>query len=126
LSEARIGEALCATSYGPSGKIASLHLGFPDRDLGPEETRAIQLAGLILTERLIELGDLPDPPPFHLTAREQDSLRLVAEGKTDWEVSVILGISESTARFHIDNARRKLGAVSRSQAVAKLIYRHLA
>lgn len=126
LSEAKIGEALCATSYGPAGKIASLHLGFPDRHLRPDECDAIQMAGLILTEKLMELVDLPEQDGAHLTQREQDSLRLVAEGKTDWEISVILGISESTARFHIDNARRKLGAVSRSQAVAKLIYRHLA
>jgi len=45
----------------------------------------------------------------------------VAEGKSDWEISVILGISETTARFHVDNARQKLGAVSRAHAVARLV-----
>ena len=52
-------------------------------------------------------------------------MALVAEGKTDWEISVILGVSEATARFHVDNARRKLDAVSRAQAVAKMIDRRL-
>ncbi|RWD54623.1 MAG: LuxR family transcriptional regulator, partial [Mesorhizobium sp.] len=58
-------------------------------------------------------------------ARERDSLALVAEGKTDWEISVILGIAEATVRFHVDNARRKLGAVNRAQAVARLVNQRL-
>lgn len=122
LSEARIASTLCSTSYGSSGKIASLHLGFATRDKDPSQTRALQMAGLLLTERLIELAEVDPPPPVQLTRRELDSLRLVAEGKTDWDVARILGISESTARFHIDNARRKLDAVSRAQAVAKIAH----
>ena len=56
-----------------------------------------------------------------LTARERDALSWVAEGKSDWEISVILGLSETTVRFHVDNARKKLGAVNRAQAVARLL-----
>lgn len=124
LGEAGIAEALCATSYGAGGMIASLHLGFPDRDLDPEESLAVQLAGLVLTERLIGFANCP-PDRQPLTRRERDALALVAEGKTDWEISVILGVSEATARFHVDNARRKLGAVSRAQAVARMAARRL-
>ncbi|MBA3897322.1 MAG: hypothetical protein H0X36_09375 [Sphingomonadaceae bacterium] len=36
-------------------------------------------------------------------------------------MATILGISEATARFHVDNARKKLGAVNRAHAVAKLL-----
>ncbi len=126
LGEAKISETLCCSSYGSSGKIASLHIGFPSRQLEPNHSRAIQMVGLLLTERLMELSEPPEVDVVHLTQRELDGLRLVAEGKTDWDVSVALGISESTARFHIDNGRRKLGAISRSHAVAKLIYRGLA
>lgn len=126
LGEARIGEALCATSYGAEGKIASLHLGFPDLGLGEEESRAAQLAGLVLTERLMDLAQLPPASEeVRLTGRERDSLALVADGKTDWEISVILAVSEATARFHVDNGRRKLGAVNRAQAVARLATRRL-
>ena len=125
LSEAGIGEALCATSYGARGAIASLHLGFPQAEFAPEEALALQLAGLVLTERLLGWG-LPEPDPEpRLTRRERDSIALVAEGKTDWEIAVILGVSEATARFHVDNARRKLGAVNRAQAVARLIHQRL-
>jgi DNA-binding CsgD family transcriptional regulator len=125
LGEAKIGEALCATSYGANGMIASLHLGFADRDLGAEESLVIQMAGLVLTERLMSLAAPAAAPQPNLTPRERDSLALVADGKTDWEISVILGVSEATARFHVDNGRRKLGAVTRAQAVARLVNQRL-
>jgi DNA-binding CsgD family transcriptional regulator len=124
-SDGGIAEGLCATSYGPAGAIASLHLGIGDPDIPAEEGRAIQMAGLMLTERLLDFADLPGAPAVRLTPRERDALGLVADGKTDWEVSVILGISEATARFHVDNARAKLGAVNRAQAVAKLVHQRL-
>ena len=56
-----------------------------------------------------------------LTGRERDALSWVAEGKSDWEIGVILSLSETTVRFHVDNARRKLKAVNRAQAVARLL-----
>ncbi len=125
LKEADVHDALCATSYGAGGLIASLHLGFSRRVFATEEAFAIQMAGLVLTERLMRLVEPPPSAPKPLTRRELDSLAFVAEGKTDWEISVILGISEATARFHVDNARRKLGAVNRAQAVACMIDQRL-
>lgn len=121
MSEARIADAQCATSYGADGKIASLHLGFDHREIEARDAAVIQTAGMVLTERLMSLCEPPAEAPVQLTDRERDSLALVAEGKTDWEISVILGISEATARFHVDNGRRKLGAVTRAHAVARLV-----
>ena len=79
------------------------------------------MGGLVLTERLLALANVAASPAVRLTDRERDSMALVAEGKTDWEISVILRVSEGTARFHVDNARRKVGATNRAQAVARLI-----
>lgn len=124
MSEADIGDALCATSYGPDRAIASLHLGFAQRDFGAEEARDIQLAGLFLTEWLMEFAAPAADAPA-LTERERDCLAFVADGRTDWEIAALLGISESTTRFHLNNARRKLGAVNRAQAVARLAARGL-
>jgi LuxR family quorum-sensing system transcriptional regulator CciR len=53
----------------------------------------------------------------HLSPRELQCLRLVANGKTDWEISVILGISRETARQYVKRARSAYDAVSRSQLV---------
>lgn len=120
MSEAGIADAVCATSYGRHRTIASLHLGFRDPDLAPGDTLAIQLAGLMLTERLMTFAAPPEADEIKLTDRERDSLAWVAEGKSDWEISKILGVAESTVRFHVDNGRKKLGAVNRAQAVARL------
>lgn len=121
MGEAGIADAVCATSYGRDRTIASLHLGFREPDLAPDDALAIQLAGLMLTERLMSFAAPPSPEEeVRLTDRERDALAWVAEGKSDWEISVILGLSETTVRFHVDNGRKKLGAVNRAQAVARL------
>ena len=54
----------------------------------------------------------------NLTPREKEVLKWIKEGKTSWDISVILGISERTVNFHINNIKHKLDAVSRVQAVA--------
>ncbi len=53
-----------------------------------------------------------------LTAREKEVLNWLKQGKSSWDISVILGISESTANYHVYNIMRKLDASNRSQAVA--------
>jgi DNA-binding CsgD family transcriptional regulator len=55
--------------------------------------------------------------PVRLTRREIQCLKWAAAGKTDAEVGEIVAISLPTVRFHITNAARKLGVVTRSQAV---------
>ncbi|MFK8082152.1 MAG: substrate-binding domain-containing protein [Granulosicoccus sp.] len=57
-----------------------------------------------------------------LTQRETECLTWTARGKTSWEISVILGFSESTATFHLRNAGAKLKASNRANAVAIAIH----
>lgn len=56
-----------------------------------------------------------------LSPREKEILLWMKEGKTSWEISTILGIAERTVNFHVSNARKKLNASNRSQAIAKAI-----
>lgn len=53
-----------------------------------------------------------------LSAREMEVLNWLKQGKSSWDMSVILGISESTVNFHVYNIMRKLDALNRPQAVA--------
>jgi DNA-binding CsgD family transcriptional regulator len=64
----------------------------------------------------IDKHDLPK-----LTRRELDVLSWTSQGKTAWEVSVILAMSEKTVNFHLGNAMRKLGVSSKHQAVLKCV-----
>lgn len=60
-----------------------------------------------------------------LTPRELEVLLWTAEGKTAWEVGMVLGISERTAAIHANNATHKLGCVSKHQAALKALRRGL-
>jgi LuxR family quorum-sensing system transcriptional regulator CciR len=52
-----------------------------------------------------------------LSPREVQCLRLVARGKTDWEIARILGLSTHTAHQYVKRARAAYDAVSRTQLV---------
>jgi DNA-binding response OmpR family regulator len=70
-----------------------------------------RLAGVARSElwpKLVQLND-----------REVETLTWVARGKTSAEIAQILGLTKRTVDFHIDNARSKLGAATRTQAVIK-------
>jgi len=53
-----------------------------------------------------------------LSAREKDILQLMMQGKSSWDMSVIIGISESTVNYHVYHVMQKLEAINRPQAVA--------
>jgi DNA-binding response OmpR family regulator len=70
-----------------------------------------RLAGVARSElwpKLVQLND-----------REVETLTWVARGKTSAEIAQILRLTKRTVDFHIDNARTKLGAATRTQAVIK-------
>lgn len=60
-----------------------------------------------------------------LTSREKECLLWAAEGKTTWETSQILKITERTVNFHLQNATAKLQVSNRAHAVARAISQHL-
>ena len=53
-----------------------------------------------------------------LTAREQEVLRLLVEGRTNREIGAALYIAPKTASVHVSNILAKLGAASRTEAAA--------
>jgi len=60
-----------------------------------------------------------------LTAREQEVLRLVAQGLPNKQIARQLSISERTVKFHLTSVLRKLDADNRAQAVAQAAQRGL-
>jgi two-component system, cell cycle sensor histidine kinase and response regulator CckA len=72
------------------------------------------------------LGDsAPADLPASLTARECQVLRLVAEGHTNDQTGDLLAISAETVQTHVRNAMKKLGAETRTQAVASALRQSL-
>jgi len=54
-----------------------------------------------------------------ITKRESEVLQWLHMGKTNWEISSILGISPLTVKNHVQNVIRKLSVLNRSQAAVK-------
>jgi len=59
-----------------------------------------------------------------LTEREQSVLVALAEGLTNARIAKQLGITENTVKFHLQNLYLKLGARTRTEAVAWFLREH--
>jgi DNA-binding CsgD family transcriptional regulator len=73
------------------------------------------------TQKAISHADLArqrELNKFVLTKREAEVLKWFESGKTAWEISVILGLSQSVIKWHSNNILRKLNAINRTHAVA--------
>jgi len=65
-------------------------------------------------EELETPGELPV-----FTAREHETMKWVEEGKTNWEISVIMQVSLNTVKFHLKNIFQKLNVDNRCSALAR-------
>jgi DNA-binding NarL/FixJ family response regulator len=53
---------------------------------------------------------------LHLTPREREILRLVAEGHSNAALAKMLWVTQQTVKFHLSNVYRKLGVANRTEA----------
>jgi DNA-binding NarL/FixJ family response regulator len=60
---------------------------------------------------------VPESPATALTEREQEVLRLLAEGMSNKEIAHALHVVEDTVKTHVAHILAKLGVQSRTQAV---------
>jgi len=72
-----------------------------------------------VTHRALGKATGASGPP--LTNREQEVLRLMAQGKENAEIADTLVISEQTVKFHVGNIYAKLDVNSRTAAVVEAI-----
>jgi two-component system, NarL family, response regulator DevR len=79
------------------------------------------------TARLVvrSLTGEPDPRAGLLSDRELEVIRLVAQGATNPRVARELYVSESTVKYHLRTAMRKLGASDRTELVYRASARGL-
>jgi len=110
--------------HGPGKAKASFSVA---NDMNEEEfnklflTRRheIHLIATYAHEKIItfEIGASP-APNLKLSPREVEILTWTAQGKTRWEISSILSISEDTVKDHLDHCCKKLNVSNKTHAVA--------
>jgi DNA-binding NarL/FixJ family response regulator len=80
-----------------------------------QATRLVLAGGTYVPPRLA--GRASPAPDFELTARQQEVLRLLAQGKPNKAIARELDISEATVKVHLVAVFRALGARNRTEAV---------
>jgi two-component system, NarL family, response regulator LiaR len=78
-----------------------------------------------VTQLLMNAGEKRDLVGFDLTAREKEVLQLMVAGKNNQEISSILTLSLSTAKFHVSNILSKMNAHNRGEAISLAIKHHI-
>lgn len=69
-------------------------------------------------QALIHAAQNPPAPAPEFTERERDVLKLMVQGMSNAAIADSLVVSTSTVKFHVSNILSKLGADSRTEAVA--------
>ena len=113
--------------HAPNGAV--LNIGFArDSQLPPD---AVELTRLVAEAQLFSNFALPalnrllshtqhaDFPK--LTPKEFEVLKWTVAGKTAFEVGAILGSTERTANFHVQNICTKLGVFNKRAAIARAL-----
>jgi DNA-binding CsgD family transcriptional regulator len=126
---ARIASGLGIPLHGPGLRFTGAHLGslLAPAELArlDRETRpVVTMIATLFHEHYRRLRTpAPAAAPSPLTGRERECLLWAASGKTAWETAMILTISESAVKKHLASAADKLGARTRTQAVATALQR---
>ncbi|MTI16867.1 LuxR family transcriptional regulator [Rhodobacteraceae bacterium RKSG542] len=123
LADARnygMNDGVCVPIHGLQGYQGVLLLGGPEVRLTEREISVLHLVGIYASNKMRELtGANANRPRHRLTPRELECLKWSAAGKTSWEISQILNISQHTADWYLASAARKLHAANRTHAVAE-------
>ncbi|MBU6464187.1 MAG: LuxR family transcriptional regulator [Bradyrhizobium sp.] len=101
------------------GQSAGFSIASDRGELPPQYRGPLQLLAIYAFGRALSLADTP--PSVKLTPRETDVLQWIAEGKSDWEISKILHVSEHLVDKMARQIRIKFGAANRTQAVAQAL-----
>ncbi len=76
-------------------------------------------------DALLRSADCRPAPGHNLTPRERDVLALLVKGVSNAEIGQRLVVSQSTIKTHVSSILSKLGATSRTEAVALAVEHHL-
>ncbi len=121
-----IGDGFTVPANVPGEIHGSCSFAVPAGEDFPEGFHYVaQLVGGFAFEaaRRLSRGDCfgIESPPI-LTDRQRDCVLWAARGKTDWEISRILGVSHDTVIQHLKHARERYGVQKRSLLAVRALF----
>ena len=105
----------------PGGRFAAISFGGPSTEFSPSERSMLAFVASHAMGLILQKSTKISATLCPLSPRERECLQWASEGKTNWEISQILGVSEPTVIKHLLSSREKLGAVTKSQAIANAL-----
>ena len=91
-------------------------------EIDPAERVAVNLVATYAVGQLLLMNSRPAArEPARLSPREREALQWAAEGKTDIEIGMVMGITASGVDYHLRSARSKLDTVNRAHTVAQAL-----
>jgi LuxR family quorum sensing-dependent transcriptional regulator len=119
----RMRQGFCIPIHYGDGSGAAVSFAGERPEMAPHIRAAMHLVALYAHHKVRGLVRPAQPLGRVLSAREREVLNWAKGGKTDWEISIILNISERTARAHMQSAARKLHAVNRTSTIVNALRR---
>jgi LuxR family transcriptional regulator, quorum-sensing system regulator BjaR1 len=122
-SEFRMADGFCVPLHGLRGVagVVSIATETENWTLSDREHALLHFVGIYAYEamRRLRIGSAGGGSQIRLSPRELECIKWIAEGKTNWEVSVILGIAHDTANQYLKSAAQKLNTRSKAHLVAR-------
>jgi LuxR family transcriptional regulator, quorum-sensing system regulator BjaR1 len=121
-AEVGLGNGFTIPIHAPGALPASCSLAIGPDGVDPLSVRQAHWYAVYAHETVRRLlGEGAGRKRPLLSRRERQCIELIAQGKDDFAVSVILGISEHTAHNTIRRAMRKYGVATRMQAFVRAL-----
>jgi LuxR family transcriptional regulator, quorum-sensing system regulator LasR len=120
-------EGITIPVHSRQGDVAMVNLAVSTSDeAARRHVREMMFCGSLLApqthetmRRIVKSQNMATIP--RLTKRETEVLQWISDGKSTWEISKLVGISEHGVVHHVRNVLTKFDVGSRHQAVAKAV-----
>lgn len=123
-TDAGMRHGFCVPIHTAAGFQSVVSMAGEHVDLSPHAKRALHLMSIYAHDKAVSVVRRPhEPYRALLTKREREVLNWTAAGKTSWEISRILGISEQTVVAHLKAAASKFETPNRVATVVAALRR---